>query len=103
MLLRAIIIAMLWDSAAATIFYLVAAPLLTLFVTPWTLLVYVIDLPVIAVPVLLEARRRGQSWRVLLDLPAFMVLRLVNSLFFIEAVWSEVLMRRRLDTYEKGH
>jgi biofilm PGA synthesis N-glycosyltransferase PgaC len=101
--LRAIVTAMLWDSAAATVLYLLIAPILAILVTPWTLLVYVIDVPVVAVPVWIEARRRGLSWRVLLDLPAFLLLRLVNSLFFIEAVWTELIMRRRLAIYEKGH
>lgn len=101
--LSAIVTVMLWDSAAATMLYLLIAPILALLVTPWALLVYVIDVPVIAVPVWIEARRRGLPWRVLLDIPAFLLLRLVNSLFFIEAVWTELIMRRRLAVYEKGH
>jgi hypothetical protein len=31
------------------------------------------------------------------------VLRVLNTVMFLEAVWSEVIRRRRLVVYEKGH
>ena len=34
---------------------------------------------------------------------AFLVLRLVNGYFFLEAVWSEWFLRRSTLVYEKGH
>ena len=40
---------------------------------------------------------------VLASLPAFFVLRTVNGVFFLRAVWEELVLRRRFDTYEKGH
>ena len=35
--------------------------------------------------------------------PAFFVLRVVNALYMLSAVWREVVMRRPLLVYEKGH
>jgi hypothetical protein len=40
---------------------------------------------------------------VLASVPAFFVLRTVNSVFILEALWSELVMRRPLLVYEKGH
>ena len=37
------------------------------------------------------------------NVPAYFVLRLVNSWFMLRAVLSELVLRRRLDVYEKGH
>jgi poly-beta-1,6-N-acetyl-D-glucosamine synthase len=73
------------------------------FRAPWLLLAYVIDAPALAVPVLAGAARRGEVGRALASLPAFFVLRAVNSIFFLRAVWSECVLGRRFTTYEKGH
>jgi hypothetical protein len=55
------------------------------------------------VPVFLEARNRAILGKALPATLAFFVLRLVNSVFFVSAVWNEVIVGRRLATYEKGH
>ena len=34
---------------------------------------------------------------------SFFVLRVVNCLFVLEAIWSEFVIGRRLAVYEKGH
>jgi hypothetical protein len=39
----------------------------------------------------------------LVSLPAFFVLRTVNAVFFLSAVWSELVMGRGFHRYEKGH
>ena len=83
--------------------YLFLLPLLALLVSPLFLLGYLIDTPALLVPVLFGAVARGEAGRALGSLPAFWVLRLVNSAFFLEAVWTEVVLRRRFDVYEKGH
>jgi biofilm PGA synthesis N-glycosyltransferase PgaC len=102
--LRFSVAAAVWDATIATAAYLVVLPLLALLLAqPWPLLGYLIDLPTIAVPVLVGARRRREVRRALASLPGFFVLRLVNAAFFAEAVWSEVFRRRRLAVYEKGH
>ena len=57
----------------------------------------------IFVPVLVAARRRGEVGRALVSLPSFFVLRTVNGFFMLEALWTEVVLRRPLLVYEKGH
>ena len=101
--LRSVLAVMLWDSFTASFIYLLLAPLLAVFVSPWFLAIYLIDVPVIALPVLLEARRHAMLKKAIPATLAFFVLRLINSVFFVSAVWSEWVLGRRLTTYEKGH
>lgn len=93
----------LWDAVFASIAYLVLIPLLSLFVSPLFLLGYLIDAPAVAFPVLVKAARRKEVAKALASIPSFFVLRTVNSLFILEALWSEVVLRRPLRIYEKGH
>jgi poly-beta-1,6-N-acetyl-D-glucosamine synthase len=102
--LRSVIAVALWESTVASVIYLGVVPLTVL----WSrnlllLLIYILDLPALAVPVLSQASRRNEFWRALISLPAFFVLRVVNSVFILEAVWSEWIVRRPLLVYEKGH
>ena len=57
----------------------------------------------LAVPVLLGARRRGELGRALVSIPAYFVLRLANCWYMLSAVIAELVLRRRLEVYEKGH
>jgi biofilm PGA synthesis N-glycosyltransferase PgaC len=92
-----------FDAAVASIAYLVVIPILALLVSPWLLLAYVVDLPLVAVPVIAKSLPRGELMKSLLSLPAFMVLRLVNGGFMLLALWNELILRRSLAVYEKGH
>jgi biofilm PGA synthesis N-glycosyltransferase PgaC len=93
-----------WDAVVAAIIYLVALPILALALwTPIPLLGYVIDIPAVAVPVLVGAKPRGEMRRALASLPAFFVLRTVNALYFLRAAFLELVVRRSFTTYEKGH
>lgn len=83
----------------ATLFLL---PLLAVLVSPWYALGYVIDLPVVAIPVLAGARRRGETRRAAASLPCYFALRLANCWFMLRAVLDEA-RGHRLATYEKGH
>jgi hypothetical protein len=84
--------------------YLVLIPLLTiLFMNPLFLLAYLLDAPVVLIPVLVAARRSRGVGEVFASLPAFFLLRTVNSVFILEALWSELILRRPLLVYEKGH
>ncbi len=79
-------------------------PLLALALgNPWLLLGYVIDIPAVAVPVLVGAAQRREVGRALLSLPAFFVLRTVNAMYFLKAAWLELVLKRSFTTYEKGH
>jgi cellulose synthase/poly-beta-1,6-N-acetylglucosamine synthase-like glycosyltransferase len=94
----------LFDAVVASLIYLIVLPLLAIVLTaPLLLLVYVIDVPAVIVPVLVAAWRRGEVVRALVSLPCFFVLRTINGFFMLEALWTEVVLRRPLLVYEKGH
>ncbi len=60
-------------------------------------------MPAVAVPVIAKGIERGELGRVLLSLPCFLAIRLVNSIFMLRAMWSELVLGRRFLVYEKGH
>lgn len=92
------------DATLSSLYYLLLLPLLILtFAAPFLLLLYAIDVTIILVPVLYQAASRRETLRALASLPSFLPLRFVNSFYFLEAVWSEVLLRRSFRVYEKGH
>jgi poly-beta-1,6-N-acetyl-D-glucosamine synthase len=102
--LRSAVAVSLWDATLAAFVYLLALPILAIvFRNPWLLLGYVIDAPAIAVPVLAGAIPRGETKKALASIPAFLVLRTINALFFLRAFWSELVLRKSFRTYEKGH
>ena len=102
--LRSAVAVAFWDAAIASTVYLLALPVAAAVLhAPWMLLGYIIDAPAILVPVLAGAVKRREVRRALASFPAFFVLRAVNAMFFIEALWSEVVRGRRMDVYEKGH
>jgi biofilm PGA synthesis N-glycosyltransferase PgaC len=102
--LRSFIAVSLWDAVVASIAYLILLPLFALLLSnPIILLVYVIDIPVVLVPVLFKAREREEVRKALASMPSFFVLRTVNAVFMIEALFSEILLNKKFHTYEKGH
>jgi biofilm PGA synthesis N-glycosyltransferase PgaC len=101
--LRSAVAVGLWDATIASLAYLVLLPLLAILDHPLFLLCYLIDLPAVAVPVVAAGIARGELGRVLLSLPCFFVLRFINSIFMLRAVWSELVLGRSLLVYEKGH
>jgi cellulose synthase/poly-beta-1,6-N-acetylglucosamine synthase-like glycosyltransferase len=102
--LRSVIGVALWESTVASIIYLGVVPITAIISrNPIFLLVYVLDAPALMVPVLTQAASRGEFWKAMKSIPSFFVLRVVNCLFVLEAIWSEFIMRRRLLVYEKGH
>lgn len=102
--LRMLVAVALWDATIASVAYLFLLPLLVIiFSNPFFLLGYVIDAPAVLVPVLLTARHKKNVGRVIGSLPAFFVLRTVNSVFMLEAFWTELILKKRFTTYEKGH
>jgi biofilm PGA synthesis N-glycosyltransferase PgaC len=102
--LRSAVAVSCWDAVVASIVYLLLLPLLAvLFKNPYLLLGYVIDIPAILVPVIAGAWPRRELGKALASVPSFFVLRTVNALWFLRAVWVEVVRGRRLTTYEKGH
>lgn len=102
--LRSSVAVAAWDATVATAAYFLVLPLLALTLAqPWPLLGYLIDIPAVLVPVLVGAAARGETRQALASVPGFFVLRFLNSIYFVEAIWSEVIRGRRFETYEKGH
>lgn len=102
--LRSAVAVALWDAIVASLAFLIVLPALMIALrTPWPLLAYIVDAPAILVPLLIGAIPRRETGRTLASLPSFFLLRLVNGYYFLEAVWSEWLLRRPFRIYVKGH
>jgi poly-beta-1,6-N-acetyl-D-glucosamine synthase len=102
-ILRSMVAVALFDATVASIAYMILLPLLAIFVNPLFLLAYLIDLPAMVVPVLYKAIQRKEVCLALTSLPGFLVLRLVNGVFLLKALWCELIVNRPLIVYEKGH
>ena len=102
--LRSAVAVATWDAVIASTLYLIILPIAAVvFGNPWLLLGYLIDAPALLVPVLAGAVPRREVGRALASFPAFFIIRSVNAVFFVEAVWSEWILRKSFRTYEKGH
>ncbi|MEI7999205.1 MAG: glycosyltransferase [Candidatus Omnitrophota bacterium] len=102
--LRSMVIVSLWDAVVASCVYLIVLPLLAIFFrNPLFLIGYVIDIPAILIPTVTVAIKRKEVMKVLTSLPAFFVLRTVNGIFMLEAIFSEWVLRKSFRVYEKGH
>jgi biofilm PGA synthesis N-glycosyltransferase PgaC len=101
--LRSLVAVAMWDAIFASLAYLVLLPVLSIAVDPLVLLAYLVDAPVILVPVLWQAMHRREIGRALASLPSFFVLRVVNAVFMLRALWRETVTREPLLVYEKGH
>lgn len=91
-----------WDAVLGSL-ALFVIPLLAILVSPAVLLAYVIDAPLILIPALLKGRQRGEIRKVLVSFPAFFVVRFGNSVFMLRALFRELVVRKPLLVYEKGH
>lgn len=101
--LRSMVALAFWDAAVASLAYLALIPLLVLLVTPLFLLAYVIDAPVVLIPVLVGAYRRRELGTALVSFPSYFLLRLLNGAMMLNALVRECVFRRPLLVYEKGH
>ncbi|MGH7731755.1 MAG: glycosyltransferase family 2 protein [Candidatus Eiseniibacteriota bacterium] len=101
--LRIIVAIALWDAVILAIVLLILLPILAVLVQPAFLLGYLIDLPMVVVPVMIASHRRGEMGKALGSLPGYFVLRFVNAWFVLAAVWQEFVVNRPLVRFEKGH
>jgi biofilm PGA synthesis N-glycosyltransferase PgaC len=101
--LRMMVAVALWDATFASVAYIFLLPLLAVFISPFFLLCYLIDIPAVVVPVLYTAIKRREVGRALTSLPGFFVLRFVNAIFLLRALWFELVMSKPLKVFEKGH
>jgi cellulose synthase/poly-beta-1,6-N-acetylglucosamine synthase-like glycosyltransferase len=90
------------DQVLNALVLLVLMPFLTIWLHPAFLMLALLGLPMIAVPALYFGARRGELGRVILCLPCFWMQRVVSTTGFVASVWSELIMRQTLRTYEKG-
>jgi biofilm PGA synthesis N-glycosyltransferase PgaC len=101
--LRSMVATAFWDAAIASLAYILVIPLLALLVTPTFLLGYIIDAPVVLIPVVLASYRRRELGRALMSFPSYFVLRLLNGVMLLNALIRECILRKPLLVYEKGH
>jgi biofilm PGA synthesis N-glycosyltransferase PgaC len=101
--LRSTVAIAFWDALVASLAYLILIPVMALAVDPLILLAYLVDAPVVMVPVLWQAIERREARRAIASMPAFFVLRVVNGFFMLRALWDELVLGRPLLVYEKGH
>jgi len=102
--LRSAVAVAVWDAAIASFVFLFVLPILAIVLrAPWLLLGYAIDAPAILVPVLAGAIPRGETRLALRSFPMFFILRTLNAIFFMRALWTELVLGRSLRVYEKGH
>jgi poly-beta-1,6-N-acetyl-D-glucosamine synthase len=101
--LRSMVATAFWDAAIASLAYIVVLPLLALLLAPTFLLGYVIDAPVVLIPVALAARRRRELGKALISFPSYFVLRVLNGVMMLSALFRECVLRKPLLVYEKGH
>jgi biofilm PGA synthesis N-glycosyltransferase PgaC len=101
--LRSVVAIAVWDALLASLAYLVLLPVLAIAVDPLILLGYLVDAPVVLVPVLWQALGRREVGKALASFPSFFVLRVVNAVYMLCAFWRELVVRRPLLVYEKGH
>ncbi|MDD4890523.1 MAG: glycosyltransferase family 2 protein [Phycisphaerae bacterium] len=101
--LRSSVFVAMWDAVIASFAYLIVIPLLAIFVNPLYLIGYLIDIPFVLIPAMVRGVQRGELLRVLASLPGYLILRIFNGIYMLKAVWLEIVMRRSLRVYEKGH
>ncbi|MBY0262984.1 MAG: glycosyltransferase [Phycisphaerales bacterium] len=101
--LRSIVTVALWDAVMAIIGLFILIPFLAIFVHPMFLLGYFLDLPAVAVPVLIQAAKRGEIGKALTSIPAFWLMRWVNCVYMMSAFWKEMVTKQKLHKFEKGH
>jgi biofilm PGA synthesis N-glycosyltransferase PgaC len=101
--LRSMVAVAFWDALFASLAYLLLLPALALLLSPFALVAYLIDAPVVLLPVLWYAIGRREVRRAVASFPSFFLLRFVNGGFMLSAIWRELVLRRPLLVYEKGH
>jgi cellulose synthase/poly-beta-1,6-N-acetylglucosamine synthase-like glycosyltransferase len=101
--LRSMVALAFWDSAVASFAFLVALPVLAVLFSWLFLLGYVLDAPVVLIPVVIDARKRGELRKALISFPCYFPLRIANGVMMLSALTRECILRRPLLTYEKGH
>jgi biofilm PGA synthesis N-glycosyltransferase PgaC len=93
----------LTDAIATGILYLLLVPLFLVIDPVVIVYLFISDGIFIAIPVLWKGYHLKKLRKCLTSLPFFFVLRVINSLFFFQALFSELVLNRSFTVYEKGH
>ncbi len=102
--LRSFVGVVVWDAVVASIAFLILVPLLAILLRlPILLIAYVMDMPIILIPAVMKGRELHETGRALASVPCFLVLRLVNCAFVLEAFVTEIVLGKSFRHYEKGH
>jgi biofilm PGA synthesis N-glycosyltransferase PgaC len=101
--LRSMVAVACYDALIASVAFLFLLPVFAVLVSPLFLLGYVLDAPAVIIPVAVAGIQRKEIGRVLVSFPCFYVLRVLNAIMMLKAIWLEGPMRRPLLVYEKGH
>lgn len=102
--LREQVVVGLADAIVTGILYFMFTPLLILLNAPTALLyLYFSDWIFLAVPVLWKGYKLKLLRKSIFSLPCYFILRLVNSIYFFEALISELILKKSLKVFEKGH
>jgi poly-beta-1,6-N-acetyl-D-glucosamine synthase len=101
--LRSMVAVAMWDAVIASFATFLLIPALAILVDPRFLFFYIVDAPAILVPAIVTGVRRREVGRVLASYPGYVLLRFYNAWHIMRALWLELVMRRPLLVYEKGH
>lgn len=104
-ILREQIIASFTDSLLGTFVLVVVVPITSIITHDFLTVLYIIlvDLLFISIPAIIKGIKIKKLRKVLSSLPSFFVLRFVNMYFFYKALVFELLLKKSLKNYEKGH
>lgn len=93
-----------WDSIFVSLAFLIMLPAAIIYFKTFLFaLGYFIDAPMLLIPAFVTAWKRGETGKFLVSIPSFFIMRMVNSIFVLEAFWTEMILRKRLTEFVKGH
>jgi len=91
------------DAIVTGILYFIFTPLFLVLNSTLLAYLFVSDWIFITVPVLWKGYKLKMLRKSLTSLPFFFVLRVVNSVYFFKALFSELIFNKSFRKYEKGH
>ncbi len=91
------------DAIITGMLYFMFVPLFLVINPVMLFYLFAADWIFIAVPVLWKGYKLKMLRKSLTSLPFYFILRIVNSVYFFKALFSELIFKKSFKTYEKGH
>ena len=91
------------DAIITGMLYFMFVPLFLVINPVMLFYLFAADWSFIAVPVLWKGYKLKMVRKSLTSLPFYFILRVVNSIYFFKALFSELIFKKSFRTYEKGH